>query len=313
MTVKDTSTKGIKFIHGHEGNPLTAYLDPVGVPTIGAGATNRSRIATAYLKAIGVPNGKIIAGKTKITSKQSEQMFAEMLDKEYEKFVIDGMPKDKSIAQHQFDAMVSAVYNLGPKFMGWRWMKLWKEKSVRAAADYWSRNYNTAAGRKLAGLVRRRKEEAKLFEHGIYTGVAEGEARKVKAVAPKQPDPVVIEAQETLKKLGVGDAKVDGWLGPKTRAAILEYQKQHPHLVNDGILGKATLSQLRRDALAVKETLTTGGGAVASSGFLSFFAGFNWQLVLIIVIIGVIGYFGWKYRDVIQRRWNKLTGKTVEV
>ena len=42
MTITKVSEKGRKFIRLHEGNPLTAYLDPVGVPTIGTGFTMKS-------------------------------------------------------------------------------------------------------------------------------------------------------------------------------------------------------------------------------------------------------------------------------
>jgi len=41
MAITTTSQRGRAFLRGHEGNPLTCYLDSVGVPTIGQGFTMR--------------------------------------------------------------------------------------------------------------------------------------------------------------------------------------------------------------------------------------------------------------------------------
>jgi GH24 family phage-related lysozyme (muramidase) len=89
----DVSSRGRAFLRAHEGEVLTGYLDPVGVPTIGTGATNRSKVATAYLKGLGVSKGRIVPGKTKLTKAQADQMFAAMLDQEYEPMVLAKMPK----------------------------------------------------------------------------------------------------------------------------------------------------------------------------------------------------------------------------
>jgi lysozyme len=308
----DVSSRGRAFLRAHEGEVLTGYLDPVGVPTIGTGATNRSKVATAYLKGLGVSKGRIVPGKTKLTKAQADQMFAAMLDQEYEPMVLARMPKG-SVAQHQFDAATSAVYNLGGGAMNWRWAEAWRAGNVAEAARILANNYNTAGGRKLPGLVRRRKEEAKLFEHGIYTGVKEGEPRVATAEPPAEPDPVVKEAQDALKELGVDPGEVDGWMGPKTRAAIRRYQEMHPHLVNDGILGPATLSQLRRDIAALKDVVQKGGSAVAGSGALAWVIDLPWPWIAGGVAVAALIYFGWRYRDVLQRRFNGLTGRTVDV
>ena len=306
------STKGTKFISLHEGNPLTAYLDPVGIPTIGHGFTMRSKTVREELAKLGIR--KLVPGKTRLTAAQSDAIFEKVLNgPEFAGAVQRGVPAGKTIKQHMFDAMASAVFNLGPGFMGWRWKDLWISSGVAAAAAYWSRNYNKAAGRRLPGLVRRRKEEAKLIEHGIYTGVKEGEPRGELPEPPKAPDPVTKEAQDALKELGIDPGESDGWFGAKTREAILTYQKQHPHLKNDGILGPATLAQLRRDISALKDaaksTLPTAVGVGGASGIM----GLPWGWIVAGVLLAGGIYFAWRYRDVIQRRWNKLTGRTVEV
>lgn len=53
----------------------------------------------------------------------------------------------------------------------------------------------------------------------------------------------VKEAQIVLNKLGY-NLSTDGVYGPKTKAAILDFQKKDPKLVNDGIYGPATRAAL---------------------------------------------------------------------
>jgi lysozyme len=304
----NTSDKGRAFIRGHEGDVLTGYLDPVGVPTIGVGFTNRTPTVTKLI-------GKIIPGKTKITREQSDRIFREVLAADFEPAVNKGMPGAK---QHEFDAGVSVCYNLGVGAMKWTWADLWRKGDVKGAAAYLASHYNTAKGKKLPGLVRRRKEEADLLKNGRYAGVSEsavppdGVAREELPSAPKQADPLVKEAQEILNKLGI-PVEVDGWYGPKTRAAILAYQKMHPHLVADGKLGPATLSQLRRDVAAVKDAVTKTLPSVTGVGALSWVAGLPWGWIALVAGVVIVGYFAWRYRDVIQRRWNAVRGKTVDV
>lgn len=300
-----TSDKGRAFIRAHEGDVLTAYLDPVGVPTLGVGFTNRTPTVTKMV-------GKIVPGKTKITREQSDAIFREVLAEDFEPAVEDGMPGAK---QHEFDTGASVSYNLGVGAMGWQWAKLWRGGDKKGAASYLRDHYNTAKGKRLPGLVRRRKEEAHLLATGYYTGIdnraPEGVARD-EVAEPKKPDPVVKEAQEILAKLGI-PVETDGWYGPKTKAAILAYQKMHPHLVNDGKLGPATLAQLRRDVAAVKDAVGKGIPGVGGVGALSWVAGLPWGWIALGAAVVVAGYFAWRYRDVLQRRWNAFRGKTVDV
>lgn len=307
-----TSAAGQEFIREHEGVVRTAYLDPVGVPTIGIGATNASKTATQYLASIGVKDGKIVPGKTTLTPEQAVKLFDAMLRAEYEPYVTRDMPAGTQ--QHQFDAATSAVYNLGPKFMTWQAVKLWKQGNISAAAAYWRSHYNTASGKKLPGLVRRRREEADMFQYGTYPAtvaegaeriaapIPEGVPRKSTPVAPAKPDPVVKEAQEAL---GVTP---DGWMGPKTRAAIIAYQKQHPHLEADGVLGPATLSQLRRDAIALREAGTKVIPTVTAVGGASWVTGLPWGWIVAGVAVCAVAYLAYRYRDVWTRRWAAIRG-----
>jgi len=307
MTITTTSPRGRAFTRGHEGNPLTCYLDPVGVPTIGTGFTMRSAAVRRALARIGIT--KLVPGKTKITAEQSDAIFASVLADEFEPAVVASSPKSRK--QHQMDAAVSAIYNLGAGAMEWTWADLWRAGKVKEAAAYLGSHYNTADGKKLPGLVRRRKEEADLFLNGQYT---KGHAAKESTPRPpRKPDAVVKEAQEILTSKGFNPGAIDGWMGEKTREAIIAYQKAHPHLVADGILGPATLSQLRRDAKALRDAATKGAGSAVGSGALAFMAGLPWGWIALAAAMLVLGYVAYRYRDVIARRWNTWRGKEVRV
>ncbi len=307
MPITKISTQGRAFVRLHEGNPLTCYLDPVGIPTIGTGFTMRSDSVRRELAKIGIT--KLVPGKTKITAAQSDVILDGVLAAEYVPAVVAGSPNDRK--QHELDAAASVTFNLGVGAMNWTWAELWRKGQIKKAAAHLASNYNTAKGKKLPGLVRRRKEEALLFEKGIYTGV--GVTKDVTAAPPVLPDPVVKEAQELLTTAGLNPGAIDGWMGEKTKAAVIAYQKAHPHLIADGIIGPATIAQLRRDAGAAKDVVTKGASSAAGSGLLAFTAGLPWGWVAAGVLVAVVGYVAYRNRDVIARRWNSWRGKEVVV
>ncbi|MDW9507048.1 glycoside hydrolase family protein [Sinorhizobium meliloti] len=308
MTITTTSPRGRAFMRGHEGNPLTCYLDPIGVATIGTGFTMRSAAVRAALKRLGIT--KLVPGKTKITTEQSDDIFAAVLAEEFEPAVVASSPKNRT--QHQMDAAVSAIYNLGTGAMQWTWGDLWRAGDIKGAAAYLGSHYNTAGGKKLPGIVRRRKEEAELFLSGRYASVG-GAVKESTPKPPRKPDAVVKEAQEILTSKGFNPGAIDGWMGEKTREAIIAYQKAHPHLVADGILGPATLSQLRRDAKALRDAASKGAGSAVGSGALAFLAGLPWGWIALGVAALAVGYVAYRYRDVIVRRWNTWRGKEAAV
>ncbi|MQX77517.1 glycoside hydrolase family protein [Sinorhizobium medicae] len=308
MTITTTSPRGRAFMRGHEGNPLTCYLDPVGIPTIGTGFTMRSAAVRRALARVGIT--KLVPGKTKITAAQSDAIFATVLADEFEPAVVASSPANRK--QHQIDAAVSAIYNLGTGAMQWTWADLWRAGDIKAAAAYLGSHYNTADGKKLPGLVRRRKEEAELFLNGRYAS-AGGAVKESTPKPPRKPDAVIKEAQEILTSKGFNPGAIDGWMGEKTREAVIAYQKAHPHLEADGILGPATLSQLRRDAQALKKAATKGAGSAVGSGALAFAAGLPWGWIAAGALLLALGYVAYRYRDVIARRWNSWPGKEVKV
>lgn len=144
-----TSKKGIELIKRYEGFRSNPYLDAVNVPTIGYGATHYG-------------NGIKVTMKDKsITEDQASALLVKMLES-YENSV--KMLVTREINQNQFDALVSFTYNLG----GANLSKSTLLKKINAnpcdlsIADEFMKWVN-AGGKKLNGLVRRRKEESELY------------------------------------------------------------------------------------------------------------------------------------------------------
>jgi GH24 family phage-related lysozyme (muramidase) len=269
----------------------------------------RSRAVRRELAKIGIT--KLVPGRTKITAAQSDAIFEAVLRDEFEPAVVAKSPSDRT--QGQMDASTSATYNLGVGAMDWQWAKLWRAGRKREAGDYLGGHYNTAGGKKLSGLVRRRLEEAVLFKTGIYTGSNDGAARAATPEAPSKPDPVIKEAQSILSAKGFNPGAIDGWMGEKTAAAVKAYQASHPHLVADGIIGAATLAQLRRDAVATKEAVQGGASSFLGSGVAAWSLGLPWGWIALAVAVGVLGVIAYRKRDVLARRFNTLFGRTVAV
>jgi len=261
------SKKGAEFIERHEGFVSRAYRDAVGVWTIGTGFTNMSKTAVRML-------GKIAPGKT-ITREQSRRVLIEAVSEEYGPPVERGLP---NCNQHEYDAGCSVTFNCGPGAMTWAWARLWRGGQKRAG---WVRLRTTAVTgrgprgrRKLAGLVRRRREESDLGLFGNYGfGIGPGDRRE-EGSGKEEPDKQVLKAQANLVRLGA-DIAVDGYLGPKTKAALLAFQKAHPNLKNDGILGPATQAQLER-AVSAKGEAKTGGGVAGTGAAGAVVAAYQW-------------------------------------
>ena len=89
-----TSEHGLKLLHGREGKRNTAYLDSVGVWTIGYGHT-----------------GPDVHPGLVWTDEQVEAAFAKDLER-FEKAVNEAVKVP--LPQHAFDALVSFAYNVGP-------------------------------------------------------------------------------------------------------------------------------------------------------------------------------------------------------
>jgi lysozyme len=140
------------LIKSFEGRALHAYRCPAGVLTIGYGHTSMA----------GSP--PVTAGMT-ITPEQADMILAGDID-----LFEDGVAKllrparVNRVEPHEFDAMVSLAFNIGLGAFARstvlaRYLR--GDKAGAAAAfGFWVK----ANGKTLAGLVRRRAAEAKLFK-----------------------------------------------------------------------------------------------------------------------------------------------------
>lgn len=167
------SDDSVKLIKRFEGFKAKAYLDPVGVWTIGYGTTK------------GVKKGM------KVTRQQAEKMLAEHLDEE----VIPAIEKyvKVSLTQPMVDALSSFIYNVGvSNFRKSTLLKVLNRGNYKAAyAQFgrwvYARDRRTGKRIKLKGLIRRRKAEADLFYKGIL---------EMDAVAEKLPKDMSIATVE---------------------------------------------------------------------------------------------------------------------
>lgn len=135
----------IEFIKRHEGCRLVAYRCPAGVLTIGYGHT-----------------GSDVREGLRITQNQADALLEKDLEK-FEKCVKDAT-KGVELNENQYAALVSFCYNVGSKNFNNSTLL----KRVKANADdpdivNQFRRWNKSGTSVLAGLVRRREEEAKLY------------------------------------------------------------------------------------------------------------------------------------------------------
>lgn len=217
------SPKGRALIARNEGCVLYAYPDPTtgGAPwTIGYGHT------------AGVRPGQ------QITQQQADDLLASDLDTIYGPRVetlLAGAPT----TQAQFDAMVSLAYNIG--LGDWQSGRIdrydaggFEDSSIlknhlkgeyQAAADSFVL-WNKAGGRVMAGLTRRRLEEAKLYRSDSPVA-----APSPAAIHPDlrlgSQGPAVKELQRRLIRLGFdcGPFGADGDFGEDTDEAVERFQK----------------------------------------------------------------------------------------
>jgi len=139
-----TSQKGIDLIKKFEGFKSAPYRCPAGVWTIGYGTTQG------------------ITQKSEcVTEKQAEELLRrDLIDAEATVRDLVRAP----LAQHQFDALVSFVYNVGRgNFKKSTLLRLLNQQAFAAVPEQFLR-FNWAAGVQLVGLTKRRKAEMLLFQ-----------------------------------------------------------------------------------------------------------------------------------------------------
>ena len=137
-----TSEVGKDLIKKFEGVRLRAYKCSAGVPTIGFGNTFYE-------------NGVKVKMSDSITLERARTLFDILLPK-YEKIVLNKVKR--VLKQNEFDALVSHTYNTGGS------STLFKLVNDNLdCSSWWLNKYTTANGKKLKGLVERRKQEYELY------------------------------------------------------------------------------------------------------------------------------------------------------
>ena len=159
MKRPDIPQAAVDLVKGFEGCRLNAYLDPVGIPTIGYGLTT------------GALPGVVVQMGMTITQREAD----EYLERTLARFADQIWPAFSRYPQpHQFGAMVSLAYNIGTgAFKKSTALKRFNAGDTAGTAEamLW---WNKAGGKVLRGLARRREAEVALFL-GEPDGVAVAE------------------------------------------------------------------------------------------------------------------------------------------
>lgn len=210
----EVSKKGLDLIKKYEGFYPKVYLDPVSIPTIGYGI-------------IKYPNGKRVKmSDPSITEKQASDMLEELINKTYAP-ELNRLLKVK-VNQNQFDALVSFIYNLGGSNLSKSTLlskinKNPNDLSIKSEFLKW----NKAGGKVLAGLTKRRKEEAELYftpvsevlvKRTIYDlNIREGAGTQYKSlgVLQKGTEVNILNEVDGWAEVFVCSNKIKGWVSNK--------------------------------------------------------------------------------------------------
>lgn len=254
------SPRGRKFIYAHEGCPLTAYLDPVGIWTIGPGLTAADRVITPK------------RGMT-ITQAEADRIFSQVMAATYEPAVRRAL--GESIPQHVHDGAASFTFNCGPGAIATAsWVKSWLAgawSEVKRRLSMW----NKGGGRVLPGLTRRRKEEGDIIVDNVWPAGIED-------IAAAEPTPEwavfvvsvsaedIVNVRDALRQLGYDPGPVTGRV---SYLAINDFQMT-TGLKVDGKIGRATLATIQReldrkrqnDALATTTKVGAPTGVAVGTG-----------------------------------------------
>ena len=139
----NVSAAGRALIREHEGCELIAYTCPAGVLTVGVGHTGPD----------------VVKGLT-ITEERADELLAQDLDAA-EQCVSRSV--EVELTQEQFDALCSFVFNVGcGAFQRSTLLRMLNDGDYDGARKQFFR-WNNSGAKELAGLTRRRADEAEMF------------------------------------------------------------------------------------------------------------------------------------------------------
>ena len=146
--MKSISAAGLAFIKKYEGLRLSAYHCPAGIVTIGYGSTR-------------YPDGRLVMISDELNSEEEATQLLLSTISIYENAVNENL---SNVNQNQFDALVSFAYNVGVQAFSESTLLRKAKINVNdlSISDEFKR-WNKASGMVLAGLTKRRSEEANLY------------------------------------------------------------------------------------------------------------------------------------------------------
>jgi lysozyme len=156
MKITKVSKAFIEKVKHDEGFESLSYKCPAGVWTIGYGTTR-------------YPNGKkVTESDNEVTRAEAEQYLLIHLSKV--EIIVDNLCRD-DLNQNQFDAICDFVYNAGTSYIDKKGIKrlynifanVNKYMTKGELTKYWSNLAITGGGKKLNGLIKRRKYEVDLY------------------------------------------------------------------------------------------------------------------------------------------------------
>lgn len=239
------SPSGAADIRLHEGFSASYYLDPGSVGTIGTGFTWASAAFREWWSK-NRPGQKFGPGST-MTKAESDAVLQLVSDEEYGA-AVDKFLSGRMTPQTVFDGATSVVFNCGAGALAWTWATAIKAAEYDLAGSRLLTTAVTQKGKVLAGLVARRKDEARLISQGIYASGGVGATMPDPAMADGilergERGASVLQLQQRLIAAGYKPGNPDGIFGYGTQSAVLAFQRAKG-LSADGIAGPKTLAAL---------------------------------------------------------------------
>ena len=146
--MRSISAAGLEFIKKFEGLRLSAYHCPAGIVTIGYGSTR-------------YPDGCLVMISDELNSEEEATQLLLSTISIYENAVNENL---SNVNQNQFDALVSFTYNVGIQAFSESTLLEKAKINVNDLSIYDEfKRWNKASGMVLAGLTKRRMEEANLY------------------------------------------------------------------------------------------------------------------------------------------------------
>jgi len=142
----------LPLIQEFEGLALEAYLDPVGIATIGYGT-------------IRYPDGQAVQLGDRISAERAEQLLLNAVHERYAPAVFAAIPAARRFSPQQQAALISFTYNVGVGALQGSTLRrrlLAGDDPQQVIAEELPR-WTRGGGRELPGLVRRRAAEVALF------------------------------------------------------------------------------------------------------------------------------------------------------